>query len=71
MDLDNNPTLLLGEAQDSLAFSVVRSYTGFGHCHLCPASVSDETCFFDSTGDLGQQNKVPNEARGQVTDSEC
>ena len=54
-----------------MAFSVAWSYTGFSHCHLCPASVSDETCFCDSTGDLGQQKKVPNEARRQVTDSEC
>lgn len=35
-------------------------------CHRPPESVSDGTCFPDSTGDLGRQ-KLLNKARGHMT----
>lgn len=71
MNLVNDPMPLLGGAQGSLAFCGLDTHWfQVSHCPLFLASVSDGTCFCDSTGDLGEQKKVSNEATGQVTDSE-
>lgn len=74
MNLENDPQKLeKGAPQGSRGF--ISFICGLNthcfeieHCHLLPEN-SDGTCFCDSTGDLGGQKKVPNEARGQMIDS--